>query len=82
MDREVARVPSLKIGEGAKPGPNDSMKYVNPLPGGIGKEYKDAGPKPIAMAMEKEVNSVKKGKNGGSAKSVGGWNQRRTGKKK
>jgi hypothetical protein len=79
MDREVNRVPGTRIGEGAKPGPNNTLKFVNALPAGINK-----GPSasPGAMAMEKEVNSVKKGKSGGSSGSVGGWNQRRSGKKK
>src|ERR1700746_1590459 len=79
MEREVNRVPGTRIGEGASPGPNDSMKFVNPLPAGVNKGNKAS---PRAMAMESEVNSVKKGKGGGSSKSVGGWNQRRAGKKK
>jgi hypothetical protein len=81
MDREVSKVPGTRIGEGAQPGPNNTLKYVNPLPAGINKSS-DMGACPPAMAMEKEVNSMKKGKSGGSAKDVGGWNARRTGKKK
>lgn len=79
MDREVASVPKLRIGEGAKPGPNDGTKYINSVPSFASAAK---GTQPKAMAMESEVNSVKKGNSGGSSKSVGGWNQRRSGKKK
>jgi hypothetical protein len=74
MDREVASVPKLRIGEGAKPGANDSTKHINPVPTITGAAR---GTQPKACAMESEVNSVKKGNAGGSSKSVGGWNQRR-----
>lgn len=79
MEKEVNSVPGVKIGAGANPGPNDDMKYVNPVPS-LGSDTK--GREPRAMAMESEVNSVKGKKNGGSSKSVGGWNSRRAGKKK
>jgi hypothetical protein len=77
MKKEVARVPKTRIGAGAKPGPNDGTRGVATVPKRSG-----SGAKPKAMALEKEVNPVKKGRNGGSAKSVGGWNSRRAGKKK
>lgn len=79
MEQEVNSVPKLRIGEGAKPGANDSTKYINSVPSFASAAR---GTQPKAMAMESEVNSVKKGKAGGSSKSVGGWNQRRPGKKK
>lgn len=70
MDRETASVPKLRIGEGAKPGPNDGTKHINPAPsfpsGTNGRQPREA-------AMKSEVNSVKKGNAGGSSKSVGGY---------
>jgi hypothetical protein len=62
MEKEVARVPSLNIGAGAQPGPNDGTKHINPIPTFPGG---DRGRDPAEYAMKGEVNSVPKGNGGG-----------------
>lgn len=69
MEREVARVPGLSIGTGAQPGANDGTKYINPVPS---FPAGDRGRDPRESAMESEVNSVPKSKNGGSARASKG----------
>jgi len=66
MESQVARVPGTNIGGGAKPGPNDGTKHINPVPsfsGGSGGH--DRATNPREKAMEGEVNPVPKGGGGG-----------------
>lgn len=74
------------MGDGAKPGPKASLKAVARVPkhsGGKGpKDTVTAGAQPKGMAMAAHVNPVPKNASGGSSKNVGGWNSRRSGKKK
>ena len=67
MEREVSRVPATRIGEGAKPGPNDGTKHINPVPAFKGSARAVSPP---ANAMESQVNSVRKGKGGGGSSSA------------
>lgn len=64
-------------GNGAKPGPAVGLKHVARVPKSSG-----SAAQPKSMAMEAHVNPVPKNAKGGSSSSVGGWNQRRAGKKK
>lgn len=67
MEREVARVPKTRIGEGAKPGPNDGTKHINPVPTFKGSSRAVSPP---AKVMESQVNSVRKGGGGGGKARV------------
>jgi hypothetical protein len=82
LDREVARVPKTRIGEGAKPGPNDGTQHINKPPKFGSSER---GAKPGAKALESQVNAVRGGRKNSSAKSAGGFDAKRAairGKKK
>jgi hypothetical protein len=75
-------VPKTRIGEGAKPPPNDGTKHINPVPklGSSGR-----GTKPGAKALASEVNPLRKGRSNASAKETGGFAAKRKavrGKKK
>jgi hypothetical protein len=67
-------VPKTRIGEGAKPGPNDGTKHINPVPKMRSGEH---GTKPNAKALEREVNSLRKGRSNASAKEAGGFAAKR-----
>jgi hypothetical protein len=77
--RQTAKVPkgAGTTGNGAKPGPAVGLKHVAKVPKSTG-----SAAQPKGMAMEAHVNPVPKNAKGGSSSNVGGWNQRRSGKKK
>jgi hypothetical protein len=81
MDTQVARVPKLRIGEGAKPSAGAEVEQSKT------PKFKssDRGTKPRAKALDSEVNAIRKGKSNASAKSAGGFSAKRSavrGKKK
>jgi hypothetical protein len=67
LDREVARVPKTRIGEGAKPKANTGTEHINPVPE-FGSSKR--GRQPEEHAMKSQVNSLKKGRNNPGAKTV------------
>lgn len=74
LDREVARVPKTRIGEGAKPGPNHGTEHINTPPTFPSTKR---GSQPGEYAMKSEVNSIRKGRGNASAKSAGGFKAKR-----
>jgi hypothetical protein len=79
LAKQTAKVPkgAGTTGNGAKPGPAVGLKHVARVPKSSGNATQPKG-----MAMEAHVNPIPKNASGGSMKDVGGWNQRRAGKKK